>query len=292
MSFEITTAFVQQFKSNVMMLSQQKGSRLAGAVHIEPITGKWGYIEQIGPTNTQKRTSRHGDSPLVSTPHDRRRVNLDSEEWGDLVDNADKVRTLIDPTNPYARNMSWAFGRAKDDHIINAMFSDAQTGEEGGTTVSFPAANQVAVNFGGANSGLTVEKLREARRLLLAGEVDEDEPMFCAVTAKQMDNLLGETEVTSSDFNTVKALVQGDINTFLGFKFIRIERLLTDSNAYRRVPIWAKSGVGLGVGKDMTSEIARRADKSFSTYVYGCMDIGASRLEEAKVIEVKCDETV
>lgn len=287
MSFEITTAFVQQFKSNIMMLSQQKGSRLARAVMTEPITGKWGYIEQLGPTQTQKRTTRHGDSPLVSTPHDRRRVVLDSEEWGDLVDHADKVRTLIDPTNPYARNMAWAFGRAKDDHIIKAFFADADTGEDGSTTVSFPAANIVA--DGGV--GLTVAKLISARQLLLEGEVDEDEPFYIAVTAEQISDLLADTEVTSADFNTVKALVKGEIDTYMGFQFIRTQRLqLHPTDSHRRIPVWAKSGMALGVGRDMVSRIAERPDKSFSTYVYGAMDVGATRIEEAKVIEIECVE--
>ncbi len=292
MSFEITTAFVQQFKSNVMMLSQQKGSRLENAVMREPITGKWGFVDQIGQTNTIKRTSRHSDSPLVSTPHERRRIDLDSEEWGDLVDDADKVRTLIDPTNAYAVNAGWAFGRAKDDHIIDAFFADASTGETGSTTVSFPTTNVVAVSFfTGSNQDLNVRKVREAIRILKSNDVDEDEQWYIAVTSRQLDSMLGETEVTSSDFNSVKALVDGNINDFLGLKWIRTERLNTDANGFRRIPVWSKSGMALGVGRDVKTRISERADKSYSTYVYLAMDVGASRVEEEKVVEIKCDES-
>lgn len=291
MSFQITTAFVQQYKDNVMMLVQQKGSRLRGSVTEEPVTGRFAYFEQIGSVDARTVTERHADSPLISTPHARRRVELQDYDWGDLIDKPDKVRTLVDFTSPYVQNAGWAMGRAIDSAIINSFFATAYTGETGSTTVAFPAANQIAVNFSAAaNVGLTVEKLREARRLLRAGNVDVTEQLYIAVTAKQIDNMLGSTQVTSADYNSVKALVQGEIDTFLGFRFIPTELLGVDGSSYRRVPAWSKSGMALGVGMDVVSRVTERSDKRFSTYVYFCMSIGATRLEEARVMEIKCNE--
>lgn len=291
MSFQITTAFVQQYKDNVMMLVQQKGSRLRGTVTEESITGRFGFFEQIGSVDARTVTERHADSPLISTPHSRRRVELQDYDWGDLIDKPDKVRTLADFTSPYVQNAGWAMGRGMDSAIIAAFFATAYTGETGGTSTNFPAGNQIAVNFSAAaNVGLTVEKLREARRLLRAGNVDVTEQLYVGVTAKQIDNMLGSTQVTSSDYNSVKALVQGEIDTFLGFKFIPTELLGVDGSSYRRVPAWSKSGMALGVGMDIVSRVTERADKRFSTYVYFCMSIGATRLEEARVMEIKCAE--
>lgn len=291
MSFQITTAFVQQYKDNVMMLVQQKGSRLRGTVMEEQITGRFGYFEQIGSVDARTVTERHADSPLISTPHARRRVELQDYDWGDLIDKPDKVRTLVDFTSPYVQNAGWAMGRGIDSAIINAFFATAYTGETGSTSTSFPAGNQIAVNFSAAaNVGLTVEKLREARRLLRAGNVDVTEQLYIGATAKQIDNMLGSTQITSADYNNVKALVQGEIDTFLGFKFIHTELLGVDGSSYRRVPAWSKSGMGLGVGMDVVSRVTERADKRFSTYVYFCMSIGATRLEEARVMEIKCAE--
>ena len=108
MSSQVTTAFVEQYKSNVMDLVQQKGSRLRSAVMSDTVQGKKKFYEQVGTTNAQLRTSRHADSPLVNTPHLRRSMTLEDYEWGDLIDNADRVRLLIDPTDAYARNAAWA----------------------------------------------------------------------------------------------------------------------------------------------------------------------------------------
>lgn len=292
MSDQITTAFVQQYGQNVAMLVQQKGSVLRMSVVNARVRGKRAYFDQLGSTAAIKQTTRHADSPLVATPHSRRSVDLSTFRWGDLIDVPDKIRTLIDPTSAYAQNAAWAMGRSIDDEIIAAFFAAANTGETGATSTSLPAGNVVAVNFGGSNTGLTVAKLREARRLLKTGLVDTSEPLFIGVNAKSMDYLLGTTEVTSADFNTVRALVQGEVNTFMGFKFLSSERFLTDSNAYRRVPVWAKSGMQLAMGMEPKSRITERADKAFSTYVYYAMDIGSTRLEEPKVIEIKVDETV
>jgi hypothetical protein len=295
MSFEITTSFVQQYSANVMMLVQQRGSRLRDTVTQENVVGKTAFFDQIGATEAQQVTNRHGDSPLVSTPHSRRKVDLADYDWGDLVDRLDMVRTLIDPTNAYAVNASWAMGRQIDDVIIAAYFASASTGETGGTSVAFPTStNQIAVDDHTYDStsgdvGLTISKLTLAREKLDANEVPEEEQRWIVHGAKQMSDMLGTTEVTSVDYNTVKALVRGDVDTFVGFTFRRSERLDTSSGD-RRVPAYVASGMGVGVGKDVQAQIAPRADKRFSTYVYFCMALGATRIEEEKVIDILCNE--
>jgi hypothetical protein len=288
MSFEITTAFVHQFRNNITMLSQQKGSRLAGAVTHESITGTHGFVEQIGSTETQTRTSRHGDSPLVSTPHERRRINLDSEEWGDLVDNQDKVRMLIDPTSQYAMNAGWAFGRTKDDKIIAAATGAALTGTDGTTSTSLPSSQKVAVG----GEGLSVQKLIDTASIFGINDVDPDEQKYFVCSQKQLDDLLAIEKVTSADYSTVKALAHGKINSYMGFEFIRTQRLtLTVATDVRTCFAFVKSGLALGVGSDVVTRISERADKAYSTYVYAKMDVGAARLEEEKVVEVMCDES-
>lgn len=294
MSTQVSTAFVKQFGETVDFLQQQRGSKLRAAIGIvEQAQGEHHYFDQIDATDAQRVTNRHGDSPLISTPHARRRVAMENVEWGDLVDDFDKVRTLIDPTNAYTQNAAWAIGREIDEIIIENFFSDVETGKEGGSTTSFPAAQQVAVDLDGdgTDEGLTVEKLREARKLLLANNVDpeRDGPIHIAVTAELLDDLLGTTEVTSADFNTVKALVDGNINTFMGFNFIHTELLETDSNSDIRCPVWTNNGMGLAMGMEPRARIEERADKRFSTYVYWSTVVGAVRLHEDRVVEIKCD---
>lgn len=284
MSFEITTAFVEQYEANVALLSQQRGSVLRDAVRFEDnVVGKHAFFEQIGATSMRKRTTRHGDTPLISTPHARRRVTLYDEDCADLIDDLDKVKTLIDPANSYALNMALAAGRAIDQSIIDNVRATAYTGEAGGTSTVLPSAQKIAH----ASGGLTVAKLRSARKILRQGDVDKAIPLYIAISAEEIDDLLGTTQVTSSDYNAVKTLVDGEVDTFLGFKFIHTE-LLTETSDIRYCFAWAEDGILLAVGQDPQGKITERADKNYSTQVYYSMCIGATRMEEAKVVEVQC----
>jgi len=224
MSSEITTAFVQQYSANVQMLSQQMGSRLRDTVRIENIVGKNAFIDQIGVATAQLRTSRNADTPQIDTPHGRRRLSLADYEYADLIDDQDKVRMLIDPTSSYAMAAAAAMGRAMDDVIISAATGAASTGETGSGTANLDATAN-SVGSASSNDGLTVAKLTEAKRKLDLADVDPSIPRYIAVGPKQIEDLLGTTQVTSSDFNTVKALVSGDVDTFMGFRFVMSNRL-------------------------------------------------------------------
>ena len=196
MSVQISTAFVNQFSSNVALLSQQTGSILRGAVSEESVTGEKAFFDQVGATAAIKRTSRHGDTPMVETPHSRRQVTLDTYEWADLIDDSDKVRMLIDPTSTYAKAAAAAIGRAMDDSIIAAATGTAQTGSAGATATALPASQQIA----GGSANLTIAKLIEAKKILDLNSVDPSIPRHIVVSPSQIEALLGTTKVTSSDF--------------------------------------------------------------------------------------------
>ena len=286
MSTQITTAFSQQFSANVQLLSQQTGSILRGGVEEESVTGEKAFFDQVGAAAAVKRTSRHMDTPMVETPHSRRMVTMDAYEWADLIDDADKVRMLIDPTSTYARAAAAAMGRAMDDAIIEAATGTSKTGKSGGTSTTLPSGQQIA----SGSADLTLAKLIQAKKILDSNSVDPSITRHIAVSPDQIEALLNTTTVTSSDFNTVKALVQGEINTFLGFQFHVSNRLAKSGND-RTCFAWAQDGIKLAVGKDVTSRIDERADKSYSTQVYYCASFGATRMEEEKVVSIICDES-
>ena len=296
MSVQITTAFVNQYRSNVEHLLQQKGSRLRPFVRMEMQSAEFDYYDRIGSTEANEVLTRHADTPLNETPHDRRRVSLRDFDWADLVDRPDRIRALIDPTSPYAQAAAFALGRKMDDIIIEGALGTAYTGKTGATSVTFPSTQVVAVDdhtydTSTGDNGLSLSKLILTREMLIAAEVDPDEEMYMAVTAKQLSRLLETTEITSADYNTVKALVKGDVDTFMGFKFIRTQRLLTDANSDERIIAWAKSGILLAVGMDINVDIGPRRDKRNATQVYASASFGATRMEEEKVVEVLCDPT-
>ena len=286
MSTQITTAFVNQFSANIQMLSQQMGSLLRTAVDVETVNGEKAFFDQVGSAAAVLRTSRHADTPLIDTPHSRRMVTMSDYEYADLIDDSDKVRLLVDPTSTYTRAAAAAMGRAMDDVIITAALGTAQTGKEGSTSTALSAGQKIAHG----SAGLTIAKLVSAKELLDSASVDPSIPRFIIVSPKQVSDLLNNTTVTSSDFNTVKALAQGEINSFVGFRFIVSNRLNTDSNSDRQVIAFAQDGLKLAIGKEPAARIDERADKSYSTQVYYSQAIGATRMEEAKVVEIACNE--
>ena len=285
MSTQINTAFVNQFSANVTMLSQQMGSLLRGTVDTETVTGEKAFFDQVGSAAAAVRTTRHADTPMMETPHSRRMVTLQDFEYADLIDDQDKIRMLSDPTSVYAKAAAAGIGRAMDDVIITAFNASASTGKSGSTSTAFPASNIVAHG----SAGLTVAKLISAKKILDQNSVDPSINRYIVVSPEQIEDLLNTTSVTSSDFNTVKALATGTVDSFVGFKFI-VSNRLKDDGVSRQCYAWAEDGMKLAVGKEPSAQITQRADKSYATQVYYCASFGATRMEEAKVVQVLCNE--
>jgi hypothetical protein len=284
-----------------MILAQQRGSRLRDTVMIDRVQGKRSAKDQIGSVTAALKTTRHQDTPITETPHSRRWVNQADYVIADFVDREDLNKILNDPRGAYAQAQGFALGRATDDVIITAFGAAATSGEEAGSTVAFDTTNQqIAVNsnkFGGSgsDSGLTIAKLIEARAKLEQNDLDLDqEDVFLAATPNNILNLLTTTQVTSSDFNVVKTLVQGDTDTFMGFQFRKSTRLLDNADdATNDVDCYAytRSAMALDFSQDMRLEIDKRPDKMNTWQIMGTLGLGSVRLEEARIVRVICLKT-
>ena len=294
MSLSLPNHYVIQFANTIQLLLQQKESKFSPYVMRGNHVGKQASpVDQIGSISMQPVIGRYQPIGRVDAPVDRRWVIPSDFDLNQLIDSFDAIRLLLDPKSSYVQNALFAANRQMDDLIIAALFGTAKTGEQGGTSTTFPAANQVAVNFqSSGNVGLTVAKLREAKRLLMSYQVDLDsDPLTCFVTAKQHDDLLREIQVTSMDFNDTPVMVEGRVTRFLGINIVHCERLANDATPYRRVPVFAKSGMYLGLWNDIETDISQRKDlQSLPWQAYLKMSAGSTRLEENKVIEIKCNE--
>jgi hypothetical protein len=282
----IDTAFVKQFGSTLQLLVQQKGSRLAMCVRNESVVGEEAYFDQLSSTTAVKKVARNSDTPLVKSDFARRRVTMYDYEWADLIDKEDKLKMLVDPDNTIAQNAANALGRSKDQAIIDAFSGTAYTGKAGATSTTFLAANQIAA----ASTNMTLAKIISAKVKLDAGNTDPEEERYMAVTASQIGAMLNISTITSADYASIKALVQGDVDSFVGFNFKKTE-LLTKVSTTRTCIAWVKSGMLLANSAEISTEMTRRADKSYATQVYGRMSIGATRMEEAKCVEIACIES-
>lgn len=204
------------------------------------------------------------------------------------------MRTLINLSSPYAEAAAMAMGRAIDDVIIAAADGTAYTGVSGGTSTAYDTAMtvDVQVRWAGVSAddcGLNVAKLLEAGKLLGANNVDPDEEKWCVVNARQIKSLLMDTRVSSHDYNAIKPLVNGQIVQFCGFNLVPTERIGTDSNSDDKVLYWAKGGMLLALGKDISTRISERDDKNYATQVFASMTVGATRMEEVRVGFIECD---
>ena len=282
-----------QFATTASLLLQQRGSKLRTHVMTGMHKGEGASpVDQYGVTEARERTGRAVPKEAANVPTDRRWVHPRFFDWSDIIDNLDSLQTIADPQNPLVQAAVASLGRKIDDCIIQAFWADAKTGKQGAAVTPFaPTGQQVAVSVGGAASGLNVAKLRAAKKILMANEVDLDsDPIVCVVTAAQHDNLLAEAQVVSTDFNDRPVLVDGKLNRFLGITFVHCERLTT-AGANRRVPVFAKSGMHLGVWDDIKTDIGVRRDlEGNPTEISASGAFGATRTEEKKVVEVLCAE--
>ena len=317
MSVNVNQAFVQQYSTNIMMLLQQQGSRLRNSVMNYSFVGKAASMaEQFGQVSPVRNQSRHSDTPLISTPQDKRWIYPNDYDWADLIDQQDRLRMLIDPSGPYTQAGVMAMGRAIDDEIISGFLNANNTGENGTVSTStlhaFNSNSQsIAAATGAASAtGLNIAKLRVAKRRLLEAYVDVDnDPLYCVISAKQHDDLLNEAQAVSLDYNTQPVLVNGKINSFMGFNFIITERIPGGANynaainpaitsadsdgsyvagSRWMVPCYAKSGVALGTWNDIQAAVDRRPDKRNSWQVYVTGTFGSARLEERRCIIINC----
>lgn len=294
MSVNITTFYVQQYAKILNQLVQQHGSRLRASVTEQMYVGKAGSpVEQVGAVAMQPVSTRYAPMGRVDAPTDRRWVYPSDFDLPQLFDHFDKLRLLIDPKSTFVTNAMDAANRQIDDLIISALFGTAKTGETGQNSTAFLAGNVVSVQQGAAApTGLTVAKLREGVRLLRTNEAVKDgEEIYCVAGARQIDNLLAEAQVVSTDFNSTPVLVNGTVTHFMGCNIIRSERLPTGTDDVAgqstKVGLYTKAGMHLGVWGDITTSISQRFDLQgipWQAYVYATF--GSTRLEEKRCIQI------
>ena len=290
----IPNHYTTQFDSNWKHLVQQKNSKLKEYVTIDSIEGKEKSYNQIDTTSMTQITDRSRDTRISDQAMAKRWIRPQQYDCAKLVDEWDEqlLGEVVLPTSPIIQSHAAAYGRTCDSIIISALGGTAFTGATGTTATVLPSTQKVAVNYvetgTAANSGLTIAKLRAAKFLFDSNDVDEEEERIIVVSAKQLQDLLRTIEVTSQDYNSVRALVDGSLNTFMGFKFRRTQ-LLPKTSTVRSVYAYVKSGVILAE-RGLKTYMDVRQDLSHSLQIRSVASLAAVRMEEKKVVEIACDE--
>jgi hypothetical protein len=290
MSNQINKAFETSFSENFIHLASQKQSKLGGAVRYEQVNdAKQFMFDRMDTVSMVQSVSRHEDTPLTEVPFSRRRVSFNTYRAVDLIDNPDRVKMAKDPTSPTMKQLTAAMNRQKDDVIISAALGNAFSinSSDSASTVALPAAQKIA----NGGTDLTLAKLLQAKKILLNNDVDvSEEPMYIVVAPDQLEALLNVTTTTSIDYNSVRALMSAELETFCGFKFI-ISTRLAKAGDIRSCFAWAKSGIGLAMNGSPNIRISERSDKNYSTQCFVECSLGATRIEDEKVVQIDCDES-
>ncbi|QDP54606.1 MAG: hypothetical protein Tp118DCM00d2C30442581_44 [Prokaryotic dsDNA virus sp.] len=318
----INVNFVKQYGRTLDLLTQTMGGKFKGKCLEESIEGEDKFYDQLSSVTATEATTSGAtngmDSPLNDITHARRRVQATPYDVGLMIDRFDKLKLLVDPASEYVQQQVHALNRKSDIEFLKGALGGAQSGVNGGTSVPFNSTDTASqfldLGTGAEAQKFTLEKIIAAKRTLETAGVDLDDPMntaYIAVSPFQMHELLETSNaVQSIDYNSVKALVRGEINSFYGFQFC-VSNLLPymdssllapylswtndvpqkDGTGTSRIAFaWVKSGIRQVTNNNITTEIEKRADKRFNWYSYASMRTGAVRMEEEKVVVIPCTQ--
>lgn len=275
--------YAQQYSENIMALAQQKMSKLWPAVYQKTnVRGKNFFQDQIGEWTMKVKAGRNPVTPSSDPALARRMAIMQDFHDNVLLDRADELKVISDPRSSYTIAAGKAIGRKIDDQIITALGGDAKTGETGSTTTALPSS-QIILNGG---TGLTFAKVKQAQKILNANDVEPEDRYFVA-SPDGIEDLLGETQATSSDFATIRAIQHGrfDGQSWMGFMWIMSTRLAVASSI-RQCFAFHKYGACAGLPQGPFVRTDERADLSYSWQVYYELNIGTTRLEEDRVVRV------
>lgn len=291
--------YTTQFTDNIELLLQQKKSVLRGRLKEGFHVGKQASpINQIGYVAAKAPSGRGAPLQLQTADFYRRWVFPQDVEIPQLVDNFDIIRTEVrNPQSGLVEAAASAINRAWDDAVIAAQSGTNYTGQDanGLTSETFNTTNyQIASTFGSSSaSGLTVAKIIEARRILRHYHNDLEQDRATLVCGSQQESdLLNQVQVVSTEFRERPVYdSDGNITRFLNFDIVYSERLSTASNV-RTIFCFVKSGMYLGLWKDMFHNISQRYDlSSLPWQIYSSSSYGSTRLQPGKVVEILCSDT-
>jgi hypothetical protein len=280
MSISISNAFVTLFDAEVKQ-AYQADAVLRNTVRLRTgVTASTHKFPKIGAGVAQVRVPQTDVTPLNVT-YSQATVTLTDYIAAEYSDIFNQAKVNFDERQELVQVVAKAIGRRSDQMIIDALAASS-------TSLT------VATSIGGSATNMNMAKLREAARLMNTANVPAED-RYMLIHASQLSSLLSETAVTSSDFNSVKALVQGDITSFMGFNFITIgdrsEGGLTGggSGSTRKVYAYHKMAIGMAESMAIRSEINYIPEKT-SWLVSSMFSAGAVAIDAGGCVDITCTE--
>lgn len=280
------TVYAQAYAQNVMQLAQQKYSKLMPIVYMKPnVKAKVFYQDQIGQWSMSAKGGRNTQTPNNDPNLARRMATMVDYNDARLLDRGDELRMLSDPRSAYTIAAAASLGRQIDQVIAANIIGTANYGETGSSTVTLGTDLISGIShIAGTPATLTLARLTLAKQILDLEDV-EPEDRFIVINPYGLQQLLNTTQITNADYNSVKTLVQGQIDTFLGFKFI-VSNQLSTSGTTTTCFAMQRYGFALAMSSEPIVRTDERTDLSYSWQVYYELNIGGVRLEEKRVVKL------
>jgi hypothetical protein len=283
MSKNLSAVAVTEFDSMVKHAYQGMGLLKGAVTQRNNVVGDTYKFRRMGKGLANQKSTSDLVTPM-DVAHEFKTATLTNWNAPEYTDVFDAQDVNFDEKQELANTIAGALGRRTDQLVIDAM--DAST----------PLTSTIATSVGGAGTNLNMAKIIKAQVSLRDQGVPNSD-LFAAVNALGLGGLLNDEKATSSDYQAVKALVNGDVDTLAGFRFIilesRVEGGLTVGTAGANIVdsyFFQRPAVGLAIGIDMKTEIDWIAERT-SWLCNGMLKAGSVVRDEGGLVKVQYTQT-
>jgi len=315
MSYSTPNFFVDEFHDDLYHACQQKESKFAKAVRTEYglISAEDKAFDMMDEFSLQEKTGRNSKTPTLDPSSQRRWVETTPYHNSVRYDKDDDLSIKLSLEGEFVTAFKRAVNRKKDDIILAAFEAATISGRRAGSTITWAsqggntkytgkdtgrtiAYDCSSGNCSASDTGMTTEKIQLALEYFANNDVEEDIPIWCAISPREATNLFGQEEYVNVDYNDSKPLTRGRLlGNWMGVNWISTPKITLgssndvdgDANVYE-CWCWAQDGIVLGVADELTIAIDRLPEHSYCQQVYVHMNMGAMRFDEDKVIKIEC----
>ena len=286
MTITISNVYIETFENNIRFLAQQGAAKLRVHITEKSTNGEKHNWERIGAGVASEKTSARQATPAQDLAWDRRVSVASTWDAGATSEQEDIVQMLVDPNSTQAQDLAMAMARAVDDLIIAAATGDALEGD-GGTS-----AFTVGQTIGDGTLPISLDYVLQVQELYYENDVDPDIPKVMVIGPVQQRKLMQLMEVTSSDYQSAKALATGYLPNWMGFTWIVSTRLEVPSALELNCLSFTPRGIGMQINRDIVARVAEDPSLSFAWRMYCFMTMGAVRVEDEHVVLLHVADTV
>lgn len=315
MNYSTPNFFVDEFHDDLYHACQQKESRFAGTVRTEYglMAAEDKAFDMMNEFNLQEKTGRSPETPTLDPETSRRWVTTTPYHQSIRYDVDDDLSIKLSLEGDFVTAFKRGVNRRKDDIILAAFEAATISGRRAGNSITWASqggnTEYTAIDTGrtiihdcasgncsASDTGMTTEKIELALEYFANNEVDDDIPIWCAISPRQATNLFGQEEYVNVDYNDSKPITTGRLlGNWMGVNWISTPKITLGSandidsdTAVYECWCWAQDGMILGVADELTIKIDTLPTYSYAQQVYVHMNMGAMRFDEDKVIKIEC----